>query len=1053
MMRSREIVAPGFGVDVGADRSSRRRTANRLSRRALLLVRERLFYGATLMAGLTLGNCALWLLVHPTLRTAPALLDVSGLVALALALDVSVLLVCRGRQLDDDALASFGLLYHLVRTFAVALYSVRLEVLLGWEPSPVTFASVTIATFPLLVPTPPLKTLGVSLLAGSAPPLVLWLHGATPALLGQGIFFAAVSVGLAVFCGQVAYGLSAAVARSDELGAYRLIEPLARGSAGALWRAEHRLLARPSAVKVIRPPWLIGRRFFRHLERFQREAQVATRLTSPHSVTVYDHGIGDDGSLFYARELLDGETLEQRVCREGPLPALAVVRIALQVCDSLGEAHQLGLVHRRLSPRQIFLCRVGGHDDFVKVLDFGLLDLQQRLALEAFPGRRGREERHRETGDCLAPETRERGIADEASDQFQLGCVLHFLLTGEHGAPAAEEALLRGAQPRELEQILRRCVAPVPAQRFASVDELAAALLDLLQVHVPGPSSRAHGNLARDTSSDRASSDRVSSDGWGLEVPHSDSGSAPSSLGSTVGDAHPRRESRARSEASGVMNVARHRLERFGILLGVATSLAFPLLAGSVDPFGPWALMELAALLGVSLAVDVALVLTSRRRSIRSEAIARLAVGYFVLRAWLLSFTAVVAGELLGTGPAPMSFGLVLLVMLPFLVALGPGRILLAALIGAIAHPLSLLMSTPPMAMGQLLTGMIDGATVVGGAYACARLVQAMRRSAHRGTYGVYRLTQLLAKGAMGEVWRAEHDLLARPAAIKLIAAGKRGRRGPRAAGARALGARFEREAQVTARLTSPHTVTLYDYGVSEDGTYYYVMELLQGEDLQRFVEARGPMPWQEALLVALQICDSLVEAHALGLVHRDLKPANVFLARIGRDPRFVKVLDFGLAELETHMRREHGANGRHPLRVAGTPGYLPPETLLELGGDARSDLYQLGCVIYFLMSGRLVFERSSVTALAVAHVREKPRPVSEAAGRSIPEEIERIVARCLAKSPEDRFASADELRSALRAVLARLGPAWFDAGAVSPDILPLVFKSSPQAWSASRTL
>ena len=1041
MSTSRPFVAPHLGAEgVAGQRRRKRQPTSRLPRRALSLVRQRLFLGATLMAGLTLGNGALWLLTQPSLRVPPRLGDVLGLMLFALVLDGAMLRVSRGRRLGDEAMVSFGLAYHLLRTFAVALYSVRLEVLLGWEPSAVTFASATIATFPLLVPTPPLKTLVVSLAAGAMPPLVLWLHGASLPLLGEGIAFAAVSVALAVFCGQVAYGLSAAVARSDELGAYRLIERLSQGSAGALWRAEHRLLARPTAVKIIRPPWLVGRRFVQHLERFRREAQIATRLTSPHSVTVYDHGIADDGSFFYAREFLDGETLEQRVHREGPLPPLDVVRIALQVCDSLGEAHQLGLAHRRLSARQIFLCRVGARDDFVKVLDFGLIDLEQRLERDAVPRTEGR--RVCGVEDCLAPETVARGVADARSDQYQLGCVLQYLLTGRSGPPSAHRGALEGVAPSAWLHLLERSVAEEPARRFPSIDAFAAALRDLLRTQLRGSTTPAQ--LVPLVSSFEPPFETLFEPPEGVASGPDERGTSRSSARSVDRGTSPRTaELSARSRAvARAMDVSRHRLERFAGLLAAATVLSLPILA-FVDPYELSAVVALTGLLGISFALDVVLVLAARDRHLGGEAVIRLGAVYFVLRSSLLTSTAMVLGDLLGTGPARMSFVLVLLVIAPFLLAARPAQILIVALLGALAHPVALLTSASPVGTSELIAGMIDAVTVVVGAYACARLVEALRRSVTRDTYGVYRLTRLLANGAMGEVWRAEHDLLARPAAIKLIAPGT-----VRRPGGAALSARFEREARVTARLTSPHTVTLYDYGVSEDGTYYYVMELLEGQDLQDFVESHGPLPWQQALLVALEICDSLVEAHALGLVHRDLKPANVFLARIGRDPQFVKVLDFGLAELESHMR---GDDDRHP-RVVGTPGYIPPETLLEQGGDARSDLYQLGCVLFYLLTGRLVFERPSVTALAVAHVREDPPPVSEAAGVVVPVELEEVIARCLEKSPEDRFASAEELQRALCAVLVAWGPAWLRGG-VSPDILPLAFEPGAQAWSAPRTL
>jgi eukaryotic-like serine/threonine-protein kinase len=269
---------------------------------------------------------------------------------------------------------------------------------------------------------------------------------------------------------------------------------------------------------------------------------------------------------------------------------------------------------------------------------------------------------------------------------------------------------------------------------------------------------------------------------------------------------------------------------------------------------------------------------------------------------------------------------------------------------------------------------------------------------------GGYRLDTLLGKGGMGEVWRARHRMLARDAAIKLI----RSEMLVRATGKQSTitRRRFEQEAKTTAALRSPHTVELYDFGVSEDGAFYYVMELLDGIDLETLVEQFGPQSPARAVHLLRQVCQSLAEAHRLGVVHRDIKPTNIFLCRMGIEYDFAKVLDFGLVkavlgERETRMTMEG--------TTTGTPAYMPPE--LALGSqqiDGRADLYGLGCVAYWLLTGSLLFEEKNSTAMVLAHVQKTPVPPSGRTELSIPASLDRAVMACLAKKPEDRPANAE---------------------------------------------
>jgi serine/threonine-protein kinase len=266
----------------------------------------------------------------------------------------------------------------------------------------------------------------------------------------------------------------------------------------------------------------------------------------------------------------------------------------------------------------------------------------------------------------------------------------------------------------------------------------------------------------------------------------------------------------------------------------------------------------------------------------------------------------------------------------------------------------------------------------------------------------------------MGEVYLATHRMLARPAAIKLI------RPEVLASGdgklAQSAAVRFRREAEAAAKLRSPHTVELYDFGVTEDGALYLVMELLEGITLETLVRRQGPQPAARVVHILRQVCDSLEEAHSHGLIHRDIKPANIHLGRMGLRDDFVKVLDFGL------VKTMGGGDGDDPLASAagltpGTPAYMAPEMGHDPAPDGRSDLYSLGCVAYYLLTGRLVFQADTPLQMILMHVQQLPVPPSERLGKPVPAELERLVLACLAKRPADRPRSAAALAAALGAI------------------------------------
>ena len=362
-----------------------------------------------------------------------------------------------------------------------------------------------------------------------------------------------------------------------------------------------------------------------------------------------------------------------------------------------------------------------------------------------------------------------------------------------------------------------------------------------------------------------------------------------------------------------------------------------------------------------------------------------------------------------------ISWTCVWIVTFPLLVPATMGKAFLAAFASASMLPLALLLrSAGGLAfpgMAQLIQMLVPGYICVGIAMVGLRVITNLGKDVSKArSLGSYHLVERLGQGGMGEVWRADHRLLARTAAVKFIRPEAFGAQD--AAGKEHLLRRFEREAQATARLTSPHTIALHDFGVSEEGVFYYVMELLRGIDLQTLVRRFGPIPCGRAAYLLRQVCDSLAEAHDSGLVHRDIKPANIFTCRLGLEYDQVKVLDFGLVK----SRESSGLTTQ--ASPAGTPAFMAPEMVLgESTVDGRADLYALGCLAYWLLSGELVFSRSNVMQLAFDHVNTTPRPLSERTEMEVPKTFEATIMACLEKDPANRPQSAAELRDLLERV------------------------------------
>jgi hypothetical protein len=367
----------------------------------------------------------------------------------------------------------------------------------------------------------------------------------------------------------------------------------------------------------------------------------------------------------------------------------------------------------------------------------------------------------------------------------------------------------------------------------------------------------------------------------------------------------------------------------------------------------------------------------------------------------------------------------ILIIMFAAIVPTSPPRMAVAGLIAVSMNPAGMLLARAQgiwnfKSAASVLDMHFPDYLLVGVAVIISHVVTRLGRQVGKAReMGSYQLVRMLGKGGMGEVWQAHHRMLARDAAIKLIQPELLARGSGREADQ--VQRRFRQEAKITASLRSPHTVELYDFGVTEDGVFYYVMELLDGIDLGTLVAKFGPQPTARAVHILRQMCLSLKDAHRHQMIHRDIKPNNIFLCRMGTEYDFVKVLDFGLVKALNAKEGAMTAEGG----TMGTPDYMAPEMALGRNDiDARCDLYGVGCVAYWLLTGKQVFEARSGMPMMLAHVREMPVRPSERSGLAIPHSLEEIVMRCLAKEPAERYASAEELDRALGSC-ANLGGGW----------------------------
>jgi serine/threonine-protein kinase len=461
-----------------------------------------------------------------------------------------------------------------------------------------------------------------------------------------------------------------------------------------------------------------------------------------------------------------------------------------------------------------------------------------------------------------------------------------------------------------------------------------------------------------------------------------------------------------------------------GVLLNHGVAPLLDINMKDLIPWGPTA--DIVAV--ISIAVSVWLWRYTRRLTCNPRLALDIALGYEVLLA--LGIGIVNQWEPMRLLAGRLSWLCVLILIFPMIVPNTPRKTLIASLIAASMDPVGILVAhlrgleTPSIAL--ILWNYLPNYVCALIAVIPSKIMTRMGRHLQRAReLGSYRLVELIGRGGMGEVWRATHRMLARPAAIKLIKPEILG--APGAAEATVLIERFRREAEAASGLQSPHTIRLYDFGETRAGTFYFVMELLDGLDLETLVRRFGPVPPARVVEMLRQACHSLGEAHDSGLIHRDVKPANIYLCRLGREYDFMKVLDFGLVKYDRDQSILDTIKTNTEM-TTGTPAYMAPEVANGEPIDRRSDLYALGCVGYWLLTGQMVFEADGPLRMLIQHIQASPIPPSIRSGRPVPRALEDLIMQCLAKKPADRPASADAIVAKLDRI--ELDHQWTQADA-----------------------
>jgi len=437
-------------------------------------------------------------------------------------------------------------------------------------------------------------------------------------------------------------------------------------------------------------------------------------------------------------------------------------------------------------------------------------------------------------------------------------------------------------------------------------------------------------------------------------------------------------------------------------------TLVLPATIG-VEPLGSAVLLE-----GIAAAITIVVFLFLRFAHVHAHTKCNAGMWVLVLNAALITLFDMYNLSLFKAAVGLPSWTAILILAAAMIMPTTPRRTLIGSLIAASMGPVTVwvayLLGHPVVSPGVALVIYLPNFIWAGIATLPSAMFQRMGRQIREAReLGSYELMEQLGAGGMGSVWRARHRLLAREAAIKLV---RKEALGETESTAQAQRRRFEREAQATALLQSQHSIRLFDFGAADDGSFYYVMELLYGRDLESLVKEFGPLPHERAMYVLRQVCHSLAEAHARGMVHRDVKPANIFLCRMGLEFDFVKVLDFGL--VQTRRPDSSAAVTETSItaeKLIGTPAYMAPEIILGRDDvDRRADVYAVGCVAFYLLTGTRVFQDGNQMQMLVDHVHTEAVPPSSRLGASLPREVDSFVLDCLRKNPNDRPQDAAEL-------------------------------------------
>jgi eukaryotic-like serine/threonine-protein kinase len=477
-------------------------------------------------------------------------------------------------------------------------------------------------------------------------------------------------------------------------------------------------------------------------------------------------------------------------------------------------------------------------------------------------------------------------------------------------------------------------------------------------------------------------------------------------------------------------DVLTERVRRVSICAAVGTALwAYGFVMDVVVT--PWSLSQPippinAAVEIMAFAASILMFLYARYASHAAATKTNAGLAYYVLNAAAVAVINTWSRTASEAALGQVSWNAIVILVASMILPATPLRMLGASLVAASMDPFGVwtahLRGAPSPSIARTLVLFMPN-------YACAivamlpsRVLYRMgNQLRHARDMGGYRLVELLGRGGMGEVWRAEHRLLARDAAIKIVRPELLG--ASTEADAKSMLRRFEREAQATAALSSPHTIQVFDFGATDDHSFYYVMELLAGRDLESLVKEFGPVPARRVLYLLRQACHSLADAHARGLIHRDITPANIYVCRMGRDYDFVKVLDFGLVKVNASDAGQQtlltGAR-----TTTGTPAFMAPEAIVDQDAvDERADVYALGCVAYFLLTGQLVFEADTPTKMFLQHLQAQPVPPSQRTEMPIPPELDALVLACLEKDPDRRPQDAEQLLEML--LRCRIRESW----------------------------